>query len=109
MSDLLIKNLMQNSGFTKHGMFVQLNNYVEGRVGFNTMDDYYVYNEEQEIVVGERKNKIYRLGDKVKIKVTKSDKETREIDFEIVNKNNGDKNGNIKSKSKFQLFHRRNN
>lgn len=83
-------------GFTKHGMFVQLENYVEGRVGFNTMDDYYVYNEELEVLVGERKKKIYRLGDKIFVKVIKSEKETREIDFEIINKKNGDKNGDIK-------------
>ncbi len=80
-------------GFTNHGMFVQLENFVEGRVGYNTMDDFYNYNEEMEIIIGEGSKKTYRLGDRIKIIVTKANKESREIDFEIVK---GDKNGNIK-------------
>ena len=91
-------------GFTKHGMFVQLENYVEGRIGYNTMDDFYNYNEDMELLIGERTKKVYKLGDKLNVTLVKADKESREIDFEIVR---GGKNGNIKSKSKFQLLHRR--
>ena len=88
------------SGFTMHGMFVCLDNLIEGRVGFNTMDDYYNYNEDLEIIVGEKNKKIYRLGDKVKVKLVKSCKETREIDFEIVTNNNKSNNKpNINTKN----------
>ena len=88
------------SGFTMHGMFVCLDNLIEGRVGFNTMDDYYNYNEDLEIIVGEKNKKIYRLGDKVKVKLVKSCKETREIDFEIVTNNNkSNKLNNINTKN----------
>ena len=88
------------SGFTMHGMFVCLDNLIEGRVGFNTMDDYYNFNEDLEIIVGEKNKKIYRLGDKVKVKLVKSCKETREIDFEIVTNNNKSNNKpNINTKN----------
>lgn len=70
--------------FTKHGMFIELSNYVEGRVAFSTMDDFYRYDEDLEILVGDRKNKIYRLGDKVKAKVVKVSVELKEIDLELV-------------------------
>ena len=69
-------------GFTKNGMFIQLENLVEGRIGFETMDDYYNYEEELQIIVGEKTNKVYRLGDKIEVILTKSDPETYEIDFE---------------------------
>ena len=83
-------------GFTNHGMFVKLDNFVEGRVAYSTMDDFYRYDPEFEIIVGDRKKKIYRLGDKVYIKVVKADRDEREIDFELVDKVKGDNFGNIK-------------
>ena len=71
------------SGFTPNSMFVELPNLIEGRVGFNTMDDFYNYDEDLEIITGEKTNKTYRLGDKVKVELVKASKELREIDFEI--------------------------
>ena len=70
--------------FTPTGMFVELPNFVEGRVGYNTMDDYYNYSPEAEMIVGERTKKVYRLGDSIKVKVVRASKEAREIDFEMV-------------------------
>ena len=66
------------------------------------MDDFYNYDEELEMVVGERTKKIYRLGDKLTVKLVRSDKDTREIDFELYDKKqkSGDKSGNIKQKGK---------
>ena len=64
-------------------MYVELPNLIEGRVGYNTMDDFYDYNEELETLIGERTKKVYRLGDEVEVKVVKASKELREIDFEI--------------------------
>ena len=71
------------SGFTPNSMFVELSNLIEGRIGFNTMDDFYNYDEELEVVTGEKNHKVYRLGDKIEVIVTKASKELREIDFEI--------------------------
>ena len=50
------------------------------------MDDFYHYDDEQEIIIGEKTGKIYRLGDKVTVKLTKASKMLREIDFEIEQK-----------------------
>ena len=98
------------SGFTMHGMFVSLDNLIEGRIGFNTMDDYYNYNEDLEMIIGEKNKKIYKLGDKVKIKLVKSCKETREIDFEIVSNNNKSNNkSNINTKNVDNLTKNRTN
>ena len=71
------------SGFTPNSMFVELSNLIEGRIGFNTMDDFYNYDEELEVVTGEKNHKVYRLGDKIEVIVTKASKQLREIDFEI--------------------------
>ena len=74
------------SGFAATGMYVQLPNLIEGRVGYNTMDDFYHYDDEQEIIIGEKTGKTYKLGDKVTVKLTKASKMLREIDFEIEQK-----------------------
>ena len=87
------------SGFTLGGMYVALPNLIEGRISYSTLDDFYNYNEELEILVGEKSKKIYRLGDEIEIKVVRADKEAREIDFEINKQNKGGKNGNREQKS----------
>ncbi|MEK6189782.1 MAG: ribonuclease R [Carnobacterium alterfunditum] len=69
----------------KFGLFVELPNTVEGLVHISNMnDDYFNYIEEQMMLVGERTGVVYRIGQKVKVKITKADPETREIDFELV-------------------------
>ena len=77
------------------GMFVQLPNMVEGLVHVSDIvGDYFNYNEELNALIGQRTKKMYKLGDKVKIKVINASKETSTIDFELVEK--GDKHGNTK-------------
>ena len=87
------------SGFTFNGMFVMLDNLVEGRIDFSCMDDYYVYNEDLEIVVGERYKKIYRLGDKIRVKLVKASKCERIIDFKLAGNN---------KKKKVEIFKKHN-
>ena len=72
--------------FTIGGMFVQLPNLIEGRVGLETLEDFYNYDPDLEILTGEKTHNIYRLGDKVNVKLVKADKDLREIDFEIIPK-----------------------
>ncbi len=73
------------SGIIASGFFVELKNTVEGFVHVeNLKDDYYHYTQEQYAMIGERTKKIYRLGDKVKIKVTRVNLNGRKIDFTIV-------------------------
>lgn len=73
------------SGVTSFGFFVELPNTVEGLVHVSTLtDDYYQYMEKQLMLVGEYTNKIYRIGDPVKVVLTKVNVEERNIDFEVV-------------------------
>ena len=72
--------------FTNGGMFVQLPNLVEGRVGYESLNDFYNYDPDLEILIGEKSHNVYRLGDKVAVKLIKADKDLREIDFEILPK-----------------------
>lgn len=73
------------SSVTKFGIFVQLENTIEGLVHFNFMtDDYYIFDEENYYIIGERNKKIYRLGDQVKIEVMDANPRSRNIDFRLV-------------------------
>jgi ribonuclease R len=47
-------------------------------------DDFYVFNEKKLELVGQKKKKKYRLGDRVKIKVKGVDLERKTIDYELV-------------------------
>lgn len=72
------------SSVTSFGMFVELDNTIEGLVHVSTMaDDYYLYLEDQLAFVGRHTNKMYKLGDEVKIRVVKVNSVARQIDFEL--------------------------
>lgn len=76
------------SGVTSFGLFIELENTVEGLVHINTLDDdYYIFDKDHYCIIGERTGNIYRIGDVVKIIVTAADRFTRTIDFEIAEKN----------------------
>ena len=72
------------SSITSFGMFVELENTIEGLIRFEDLgDEYFIYNEEKKQLIGEKSNKVYKIGDKVKIRVKKASKILRQIDFEI--------------------------
>ena len=73
------------SGVTSFGMFVELENTVEGLIRFDDMgsDDYFVFDEDRRILIGEHTKKTYSIGDKVTIRVKYASKLLRYIDFEI--------------------------
>ena len=78
------------SGVTSFGMFVELENTVEGLIRFDDMgsDDYFVFDEDRRILVGEHTKKTYSIGDKVTIRVKYASKLLRYIDFEIYKEEN---------------------
>lgn len=70
---------------TSFGIFVELENMVEGLVHVTDLnDDYYIYDENAVRLTGERTGKTYKLGDKIKVMVKNASKETRMIDFQLV-------------------------
>lgn len=79
------------------GMFIQLDNLIEGLVHVKDLKkDFFNYNEETNSLIGQRTHKIYKLGDRVKVKVISASKENSTIDFEIIEDKKGDENGNTK-------------
>lgn len=70
------------SSITKWGMYVELSNTIEGLVHVTNMyDDHYNYYEERYEMVGEHTNKVYKLGQTVKVRVLDVDKLQRTVDF----------------------------
>ncbi len=74
------------SSVMSFGMFVELDNMVEGLVPLRNMKDYFVYDEERMTLVGERTKVRYTIGERVRIKVVAASKEAKTIDFEIIEK-----------------------
>ncbi|MCU7500214.1 MAG: ribonuclease R [Ignavibacteria bacterium] len=75
------------SGITSFGIFVELTqSLAEGLIRLRDMeDDYYIYDEKKYSLIGRRHHKVYRLGDKITVKLIRVDQEKREIDFLILN------------------------
>ena len=72
------------SSITTWGMYVELPNTVEGMIKVTSLHgDYYYYDEEHYMMVGEHTKKTYKLGEKIEIVVAGVDKLTRTIDFEL--------------------------
>lgn len=73
------------SGVTGWGLYVELPNTVEGLVHVNTLrDDYYIFDQETYELRGEMTKKVYKLGDKVRVRVADADKMLKTVDFELV-------------------------
>lgn len=72
------------SGVTGFGIYVQLENTVEGMIRLDTLlDDYYIHEPEKYRLIGERTGRVYGLGQSVRIQVDSVDIENREINFRI--------------------------
>lgn len=74
------------SSVTSFGMFVELDNLVEGLVPLRDMPDFFHYDEVRMTLTGERTHVKYTIGDRVLIKVARASKEEKTIDFEIIKK-----------------------
>jgi len=81
------------SGVENFGMFVELDNMIEGLVHINSLKgDYYNLVEELLCLIGQNTKKRYTIGDRVKVKVVAASREARTIDFELVgDKDDGNK------------------
>ena len=99
VNDMKMAEYMQNhideifegtiSSVTNFGIFVTLSNTIEGLVRIKDLkDDYYEYKDTLMSLVGRHTNKVYRLGDKVKVKCINASKTKKEIDFIISSKTN---------------------
>ena len=70
------------SGVTGWGLYVELPNTVEGLIHINTLrDDYYVFDQDAYELRGDMTGKIFRLGQKVRVRVADADKMLKTVDF----------------------------
>ena len=73
------------SGVTNFGLFVELENTVEGLIKFENLGrEYFIYDEERKQLIGEQSRKIYKIGDKINIRVIEANKIMRRIRFEKI-------------------------
>lgn len=73
------------SSVTSFGMFVELENTVEGLIRLSDIyDDYYHFDDKHMVLIGERTSKIYRIGDEVRVRVARVNLDEYNVDFELV-------------------------
>jgi len=73
------------SSVTSFGMFVELENTVEGLVHVSYLtDDYYHFDERSYALIGERTGNVYRIGQEVKVKVININMDEHVVDFEMI-------------------------
>lgn len=75
------------SGIVERGIFVEINDLlIEGMVRFKDIkDDYYMFDPKNHCATGRNTRRVLRAGNKVKVKVLRTNMETKKIDFELLN------------------------
>ena len=72
------------SSIVKFGLFVELSNTVEGLIHVANLPEFFHYNERNLTLQGEKSGVVFRVGQRIRIKLVRSDKATGEIDFEYL-------------------------
>jgi len=80
------------SGVAEFGIFVELENTVEGLVRIDEIPgDHYLYSKDLNAMLGRKNKNKYVYGDKVTVEVIKASRETAQVDFRIVKENQNEK------------------
>ena len=88
------------AGVTSFGLFVELDNTIQGLVHIGDLvDDYYIFDQRHYTLYGERTGKVYTIGKKVSVIVSRADTATRKIDFVLSSNNNSVKNQESKKRA----------
>lgn len=74
------------SSVLSFGLFIELDNLIEGLVPIKDMNDFFVYDEDRMTLTGERSHVKYTIGERVLVKVVRASKVEKIIDFEIIKK-----------------------
>ena len=73
------------SNVTNFGIYVELENTVEGLIRFENLgDEYFIYDDEHKTLTGERTRVVYKVGEKIRVKVIEANKTLRRISFAII-------------------------
>ena len=77
------------SGITDWGIYVELENKIEGMIPLRELDDdFYIFDERNYALVGRHKRKTYQLGDEVTVKIWRTNLERKQLDFLLAKKEN---------------------
>ena len=77
------------SSITNFGMFVELPNLVEGLIRVDSLQgDFYTFDADAFTLRGKKDKRGFRLGDTVKVKVVNANKQTKTVDFELIERIN---------------------
>ncbi len=75
------------SGVTEWGVFVELENKIEGMIPIRELDDdFYIFDEKNYCLVGRHSHKIYQLGDEITVKIWRTNLEKKQLDFQLAAK-----------------------
>ncbi len=75
------------SGVTDFGVFVELENKIEGMIPIRELDDdFYIFDEKNYSLVGRHSHKTYQLGDELTVKIWRTNLEKKQLDFQLVSK-----------------------
>ena len=72
------------SSITSFGIFVELENGIEGLIRLSSLEDTYEYVESTSVLVGQRTGRTFMLGQKVEVELVNVNVDAREIDFEML-------------------------
>lgn len=73
------------SGVTDWGIYVELENKIEGMVPIGELDDdFYIFDEKNYQLIGRHTRQTYQLGDEVKVKIWRTNLERKHLDFRLV-------------------------
>lgn len=76
------------SSITSFGMFVELENTVEGLIRFENLgNEFFFYDEDNKVLIGESTKTIHKIGETVKIRVIEANKELRRVSFALIENN----------------------
>ena len=77
------------SGITDWGIYVELENKIEGMVPIRELDDdFYIFDEKNYALTGRHKNKKYQLGDDIVVKIWRTNLEKKQLDFRLAEQKN---------------------
>ncbi len=70
------------SGVTEFGLFVELENMIEGMVPLREIsDDFYIFDETNYMIQGKHTGRRFQLGDDIKVKIWRTNLEKKQLDF----------------------------
>lgn len=79
------------SSITASGMFVRLDNGIEGMVPLRLLDDYFIFNPKELSLIGKRTKHVFKIGQKIEVKLIEVDVKLRQLTFKL-NEGKGERN-----------------